>query len=268
MLYIGGISIPLLASPSYREDVSNELGIEYVSKIDKALYYLNLFNNMGLSNITVFLLLDSWYSSNSIITNVVSNLPNVTMISGIRCNRRVNSNRIDTHRYLKSDSIRYEEGKYLYELYIEKGYLNNIDGCFTFLKSIRIDKETGLQTIRYLFCSNNYLSAVSILNIYKIRWNIEVFHRILKFRFRLEDIQFYSLVSVTKSIETKALDNLLTLCIISLGFSIRHIVKSYGIENIINKPLAENIISFTLKEIRTIVISKKSDYEIFTRKVP
>lgn len=260
LLVVGCVSIPLKVSPCYRKDVSSETGILYTSKIDKAMIYIRIWYYMGLRKIKTYVLLDSWYVSNNMLL-LMKELPNMSLIGSLKCNRHVNKCRIDSYIIDKHSSKQVLEGDYKYELFIQTGTLNNVSGNYSVLISRRTNLIRGDITYRYILSSSTTLTESDILYHYRHRWKIEVFHRIFKYRFSLPAWRFHSTVCCIDSM--LFLSRLCILCVISLGFAVRNTVKSFDIEQIHNFDLSgDNIISYCLSEIRTTKIFERYKKEM------
>lgn len=271
IIVVGSIEIPLLVKPCYREVISKKLGILYLSKIDKAEYYIRLFYNLGLNKANAIVLLDSWYTCNRILHLVRNELSNMRLIGALRRNRLLNGKRIENYTMTHISESETREN-YYYELCIQTGNLNKLNNSFSVLISKRQNLLDFKCSYRYIICSDLDLTAVEILHHYRNRWRIEVFHRIFKYRFSPEKWRFYSIdkgsnKSKNNLISITSISNLCCLCTISLGIAVRYTVSQFSVNDIVNANLEESFISYSLSYIKPILILENSKYESLSGKL-
>ena len=271
IIAVGSIEIPLLVKPCYRKVISEKLGILYLSKIDKAEYYLRLFYNLGLNKVKAIVLLDSWYTCNRILKLISDELPNMVLVGAIKSNRLLNKKRIDSY-IMTSISGNELRGNHFYELGIQTGTLNNLGNRYSILVSRRLNLLDNKYSIRYILCSELDFTAIEILHHYQNRWRIEVFHRIFKHRFSPEKWRFYGIEQAldddkSKSVSLICISNLCCLCVMSLGFAVRYTVNQFYKDEIVNSNLGESFISYSLSYVKSILILENDKYEILKGKL-
>jgi hypothetical protein len=191
--------IPLPPIAFYTKEECSRRGIEYKTEHEKVSNFIKNFSfkqfNVDIKPSEILVLFDSGYDSKKIQNTVISR--KWDFISALKCDRKISIipkvwNQIskyfrDGRRPFKSIRLRSCRGKKSilrqHQVKQQVGYLKDVRQRVKLVCS----KRSRDKKIKHLACSNINVSAKTVLEGYRIRWRIEIFHREVKGFMGLED---------------------------------------------------------------------------------
>lgn len=195
----GPYSIPLQFKPYYREQKCEELGIPFQSKTDIAKEFIQNFDKPPKLK-KVYILMDSWYTSNSLIDEALSE--NYHLIGGVRSNRNFypDGNKTKISEFttnldpnsLDSVTVRDKE----YKVYRYQGKVAQTSNM-VLLISFEVRKD-GLEKPVYILSTDTTLDNETIINYYLIRWNIETSYQYFKESLGFNKYRIRSRISIER----------------------------------------------------------------------
>ena len=174
----GDQQVPLYFTPYVKEELAMQMDIWFKTKIQLALDLLRRSLIQISPEAVVF---DAWYMSKDLVDFVSSR--GITWVSSAKSNRliQLDDNWISLSSYAKSLSknsfkrvnkmmIDEQRFKWLFETTI---VMKNIG----LVKLIILRERRNSKTCTFLVTNNTCLDDLKVLEYYKKRWSIEVFHR-------------------------------------------------------------------------------------------
>jgi len=169
--------VPLYFAPYIKKEVAEKIDIWFKTKNQIALDLLRMSLMMGRPEVVVF---DEWYMCKDIL-EFCSNR-SLTWVSQSKSNRLIQMDEdwIQLGKYAKSlhkkmlkcinKKIGEKRFKWFYETII---VMKNVG----LVKLVILRRRKNSKTFTFLVCNDTSLAGVQILEYYKKRWSIEVFHR-------------------------------------------------------------------------------------------
>ena len=196
-ILINGQYVPLPPIPFYTKEECKRRKIKYRTEHEKIAHFIktlsltDLLGSHSLDEIVV--LLDAGYDNNLIFKTILSR--KIDFCSSIKSSRTIFLNKKDKpniesyfrdgRRPWKTIKLKVDSGKRKWRNHAVKrleGELNGVLNQLTLVCSKRSDGK-----IKYLACSNLAVNCKAILSIYKKRWAIEIFHKMVKSYLGMED---------------------------------------------------------------------------------
>lgn len=195
-IYLAGQYVPLAPIPFYTRQECKRRGIAYVSENDKVARYLK---NISLRGILgdhcceeVVVLADSGYDCKQIHRAIL--LRKWDFIMGVKQDRRISIEPEQWHRISdffsdgrrRPTTVRLQvNGTKKWRNYAIKQREGHIKGLTSLVKLVS-SRKTGHKA-KCFVCSNNTVDGKEIIDVYRRRWEIEIFHRDIKSQLGLED---------------------------------------------------------------------------------
>jgi len=198
-LLIAGQFVPLAPIAFYTQDECKTRGIEYKTELAKVSEFLRTLN-LPFSSDEIVVVADSGYDCKqleSVILSrgwdfIISLKSHRTMSENIKNWKRVDIYFGDGRRPSKSIRIASYRGKKKnqreHEVKQRLGYLKDVRRQVQIVSS----KRSSDAKLKFLACSNLDCDIKSILLCYRMRWEIELFHRDLKSYLGLEHAGVHS----------------------------------------------------------------------------
>ena len=195
----GAYSVPLQFKPYYRDIKCNELGLPFQSKTDIAKEFIQNFDKPSKLK-KIYILMDSWYTSNSLINEALSE--NYHLIGGVRSNRNFypNGNKIKISEFANNldpntlDSVTVKGKEY--KVYRYQGNIAQIDNK-ALLISFEARKD-GFEKPVYILSTDTALDNRTIIDYYSVRWNIETSYQYFKENLGLDQYRIRSRISIER----------------------------------------------------------------------
>jgi len=192
----GDLQVPLYFTPYVKEELAIQLDIWFKTKIQLALDLLRISLMQLSPEVVVF---DAWYMSKELVDFVSSR--GLIWVSSAKSNRliQVDDTWISLITYAKSLSkqsfkhinkmIGEQRFKWLFETTM---VMKNIG----LVKLIILRERKNSKTYTFLVSNNTDLEGLKVLEYYKKRWSIEVFHRDCKQHLGMGEYQVRGLDAV------------------------------------------------------------------------
>jgi SRSO17 transposase len=173
----GNLQVPLYFTPYMKEELATQQGIWFKTKIQIALDLLRRSLLQVCPEVVVF---DAWYMSKELVDFLSSR--GLIWVSSAKSNRliQVDDTWISVSKYAKDLSkqsfkhinklVREQRFKYLFET---TRVMKNIG----LVKLVILRERRNSKTCTFLVSNDTDLDGLKVLEYYKKRWSIEVFHR-------------------------------------------------------------------------------------------
>ncbi|WP_236914181.1 transposase [Clostridium sp. Cult2] len=193
-----GLLGSLQFKPYYRDIKCDELEIPFQSKTDIVKEFIQNFNKP--SKLKKYILMDSWYTSNSLIDEALSE--NYHLIGGVRSNRNFHpdGNKIKIYEFannldpntLDSVTVRGKE----YKVYRYQGKVAQIDNKVLLISFEA--RKNGFEKSVYILSTDTALDNKTTIDYYLVRWNIETSYHNFKENVGLDQYRIIGLISIER----------------------------------------------------------------------
>lgn len=247
---VGLFFLPLIPRQCFRKKVAEKEGMEYIPKTKVVENLIELCYGYGLKRHLFVILLDSWYTSNSMIKKCLE--LNLIMIGAIKSNRNLNGKAINMFRTGLRSNQRTEvkTEKYLFRLYLRNGILRGILKPVRVLLSQRISLSDKKKSWRYIVCIGLEAGAEEILSWYQKRWTVETFHQLWKGLFHPRNWRLQSISGI---------QNLATTTVIAMGLAVYIYIRRHDNKMILAELRLDHcVLAVASSEIKESLISNNN----------
>lgn len=204
-LQYGNRSVPINWRIYLKEKTVRKLNRQYTQKISfkskmmLAMEMLKEIQPLLPEGYAIYVLFDSWYASNKLITFCRQN--NWHVICALKSNRRFQGKRLSRvaryvrHRNLTKVWVDSTNTSTLYWTCLKRGKLKGITDEVSVIISKRHPRDKRPE---FFLCTDTSLSVKKALSLYTRRWAIEVDYLYLKNRLGLEDFRLRSMEGINR----------------------------------------------------------------------
>lgn len=206
VLYVGGVLVPLPPIPFHTKKYCRENGIKYRTEHSNIIKYLEaspiLALTPGVKAEEILFLMDAGYD-NKKLQRFIRSLGH-DFVGSLKKTRSVKTetqgwskvcdlfNRARKNAPWKTVRVKTSKGKQ--RSYRIRELRGNLKGILTPAKLICSEKPNGEKL--FLACSNEKVSARTIVMAYRMRWKIEIFHHDVKSLLSFEDLGAHGFESI------------------------------------------------------------------------